>query len=91
MFSTPCPEYITQYPQPSVLTRLLDEPNREVMAAIKAEMSASLSPLNEPTGKAIGFFEQGLLTGLGVAVVAAVVGSGYLIGYVSPVIIRRFR
>jgi hypothetical protein len=89
MFSTPSPEHVKQPSQHSILTQLLDSPNKETVAKVNVEMSASLSPLNEPAGKAIGFFEQGLLTGGAVAVVSALTALLLTARYVGPAIMER--
>jgi hypothetical protein len=91
MFSIPSPEYITPSPQSSLLTRLLDKNDKETQAKIKAEMSTPLSPMNEPAGKAIAFFEQGLLTGGVVVLVFAITGLAFVVKYVGPAVMKRVR
>ncbi|RDL31060.1 Uncharacterized protein BP5553_09849 [Venustampulla echinocandica] len=91
MFSTLSPQYITQSSQHSILSQLLDQDNRAAQAKINAEISAPLPPMNEPLGKAIGFFEQGLLTGGVVAIVSAVTGLAFMTKYAGPSVIQGVR
>lgn len=83
----PSPEHVTPSVQHSLVAQLLDQDSPEIMARVKSEMYAPLSSINEPTGKAIGFFEQGLLTGGAVAVVSAIALGTLIVRFAGPVIV----
>ena len=91
MFSSARPEYITTSTQHTLLRQILDESEKSAQSKMAAELATPLPPMNEPAGKAIGFFEQGLMTGGGVVVVCAVAGLTVMVKYVGPAVLRRFR
>lgn len=89
MFSSPSPEYITQSSEHPLLSQLLDEHSNEATSKINGATSASLLPISEPAGKAVGFFEQGLLSGAAIAAVSAITAVGIMIKLLGPAVVRR--
>jgi acyl-CoA reductase-like NAD-dependent aldehyde dehydrogenase len=84
MFSVPRPQYITTSPELfSVSAKILDNMNHTSEKAMRSLATAPLAPTGQGKGFAIGFFEQGLLTGAAVAltvVVPAISYGTYVIG-----------
>lgn len=91
MFSSPRPEYVTPSAQNTLLSQILEDNDGNSQLRMIAEISSPLAPMNEPTGKAIGFFEQGLLTGGGVAVASIIIGLAVVVRFAVPVVMRRLR
>ena len=91
MVSSPTPEYIASSAQDAFLSLILDKNDKGSTKKLQAELSSPLSPMNEPAGKAIGFFEQGLFTGGGVVAVSALTGLAVALRYGAPAVMKRFR
>jgi hypothetical protein len=100
MFSFPSPEFIAMssaHPSSSlhssdkVANEVLDQKfaSKAALEKLKSSIQTPLAPMGEPSGKSIGFFEQGLFTGLAVE---AVVAAGFLAicaRYAVPAILKR--
>jgi acyl-CoA reductase-like NAD-dependent aldehyde dehydrogenase len=84
MFSVPRPQYVTTPPEPfSASARMLDGANPTSERAVRSLATAALAPTSQGKGFAIGFFEQGLLTGAAVVltvVLPAVTYGTYIVG-----------
>jgi hypothetical protein len=91
MFSVPRPEFITVSPQSVLLSQFLDQNDKDSRKNMTSELAAPLSPMNEPAGKAIGFFEQGLFTGGGIVVASALTGLALVVRYTGPIIMKKIR
>ena len=91
MFSRPQPELINISEQAKTLAKVLDDDDFNKNRQLSRKAMEALPSMNEPAGKAIGFFEQGIITGgvlLLMSTVATVVVSGF---YVVPALVARVR
>ena len=91
MFSRPQPELIHISEQAKTLAKVLDDDDFNENRQLGRKALEALPSMNEPAGKAIGFFEQGIITGgvlLLMSTVATVVVSGF---YVVPALVARVR
>ena len=91
MFSRPQPELINISEQAKTLAKVLDDDDFNENRLLARRALEALPSMNEPAGKAIGFFEQGIITGgvlLLMSTAAMVVVSGF---YVVPAIFARAR
>lgn len=91
MFSRPQPELINISEQAKTLAKVLDDDDFNENRLLARRALEALPSMNEPAGKAIGFFEQGIITGgvlLLMSTVATVVVSGF---YVVPALVARVR
>lgn len=95
MFSFPSPEHVASPPSANSSDRaandVLDDTSSNMagIEKLKQSIQEPLLPMGEPAGKSIGFFEQGLFTGL--ATEAVVVTSLLAISarYVVPVMLQK--
>lgn len=95
MFSVAQPEYLSVSAESQRLATFIDQSNSDAgkTSAVKLLNSPSLAlpPMNEPVGGAIGYFEQGIITGgsilLSTLVLSAVVTKVYLF----PALLRRMQ
>lgn len=94
MFSVPHPEFVdTAHSRISEhLTALLPGGTHQSTSSVtKLSQVTQLKPLNEPQGGAIGFFEQGLITGGSLLLGSIVVGTVTVIRYGYPYLVRMVR
>lgn len=95
MFSVAQPEYLSVTAESRRLASFIDQSNGDSgkTSTIKLLNSPSLAlpPMDEPVGGAIGFFEQGIITGgsilLSTVVLSAVVAKVYLF----PTLLQRIQ
>jgi hypothetical protein len=91
MFSVPRPEFINFPARSIAVAKALDGEEPDVERKLREEAQKALPPTGQPPGRAVGFFEQGLVTGatiLATSTIAGLVIVGY---YVLPKVIRRLR
>jgi hypothetical protein len=90
MFTLPRPAYISPPSSPhsissTTITTLLTSPSGIKSSAAEIELqkeaSKELKPTGQKPGHHIGFFEQGILTGLVLVFVPAVVGTLVAVGF----------
>jgi hypothetical protein len=85
MFTVPRPAYITPPPSSKALTTLLTSSSTAKSSATAAELETEaakeLKPTGQKPGHHIGFFEQGILTGLVFIFVPAAVGTLVAVGF----------
>ena len=83
-FSQPRPQYsLPPSAHLSVLDSILDQPNsKDTVRKLRRIAVEPLTPTGQPLGRAIGFFEQGILIGLGLFLIVSVplVGFGSWFG-----------
>ena len=91
MFSSPRPELINFPDQSKTLAKILDHDDFNEKRQISNKALQDLPPMGEPAGTAVGFFEQGLLTGLVVSVTSIVAMLVVSKIYVLPAIVARIR
>lgn len=90
MFSSPSPERFIFPKAEANYTKFLDgQAKRSDIDKIKSDIHKPIADMNEPKGNAVGFFEQGLFTGM--AVEAALVVSALIVcaRYALPKIIKK--
>lgn len=86
LFTVPRPKYVTGSGHSKRLDQLLDNPSTQKLATLDAEATVELPDIQRPNKVVtVGFFEQGILTGLILALTTVVAGTGvagyYLVGY----------
>lgn len=91
MFSVPKPEFIQYEKKSSRLSRLLDENDVKEANALRQEAELLDTKVKQPSGSAIGFFEQGILLGFGLILTTIVASNVVLWRYGVPAVIRRIR
>jgi len=92
MFEIPAPQFVQLAPRHALLSEALRDPASSLLSQIRGEAESALKPLNT-TSKApsIGFFEQGLLSGM-VMLMSPVVAGLSVLGYHGVVMaMRKFR
>jgi hypothetical protein len=95
MFSRPSPEFILSLPsgqsRDTLATRILDGQNvsKTDLERLKNDMCTPLSGMKESDGKSVGFFEQGLFTGLVVEATVAVGLIAICAKYAIPLLMRK--
>lgn len=91
MFSVPRPEFINFPALSHTVAEVLDEGKTDAGRKLREEAQNRLPPSTQRAGKAIGFFEQGLFSGLSVIAVSTLTGVVVLGVYVVPKVVRRMR
>jgi len=91
MFSKPRPEYINFTSISKTIGDLLDTGDAKAGRKLREEAQKSLPPTGQRAGKAIGFFEQGLLTGVTILATTTITGVAVVGIYLVPKLIRRLR
>jgi hypothetical protein len=87
MFSIPAAEFVGSDESSGRLAQVLYSEGE----GGKVQCEETLPPTDQPQGGAIGFFEQGLLTG-GVILLTGVIGTATLLGiYAVPAVMKRLR
>jgi len=95
MFSFPSPEHIASPPSVNSKDKVAndalcnDSSNKTTIEKLKRSIGEPLSPMGEPAGKSIGFFEQGLFTGLAIEVVVLTSLLGVSARYLVPALLQR--
>ncbi|KAL4905122.1 hypothetical protein BDW74DRAFT_185220 [Aspergillus multicolor] len=89
-FQVSRPQFITESFATALTRTILDAPAGGSKASVKAWEGAlePLPPTGQKTGPRIGFFEKGILTGLGITLVS-VLGVVGAVGYYGVVFLRR--
>ncbi|KAJ9604711.1 hypothetical protein H2200_010825 [Cladophialophora chaetospira] len=91
MFSVPKPEFILYDKKSSRLQKVLVENDVKEANNIRREAEVLDTKVNQPAGRLVGFFEQGILLGLGIALTTIVTGNVVFWKYGFPAIKRRIR
>ncbi|KAI1616158.1 Aldehyde/histidinol dehydrogenase [Exophiala viscosa] len=89
MFSRPSPEQVSVSPQHHLLVNFLDSNNRESQSQTEHELSQPFTPMNEPSSNAMGFFEQGFVTGGVLGLASILTAVTLVVRYGAPVIRRK--
>ncbi|RDW83681.1 uncharacterized protein DSM5745_04007 [Aspergillus mulundensis] len=89
-FQVPRPQFVTESSTAHLARAILDAPAGGSKASVKIweEALRPLPPTGQKTGPRIGFFEKGILTGLGITLVS-VLGVVGAVGYYGVVFLRR--
>ena len=91
MFSVPRPEYINYLARTGAVANVLDGAEADAERKLREEAQKPLPPTGQRPGKAIGFFEQGLLVGATVLTTTTITGLALVGYYMIPKLIRRGR
>ena len=91
MFSKPRPEYINFTSVSTTIGDVLDSSEPELSQRLREEAEKPLPPTGQRAGKAIGFFEQGLLTGVTILATTTVTSVALVGIYMVPKLIRKLR
>ncbi|KAK4942426.1 hypothetical protein LTR10_017873 [Elasticomyces elasticus] len=89
MFSRPSPEQVSISPQHDLLVRFLEANSRESQSQTENELTQPLPPMNEPSRNAMGFFEQGLVTGGVLGLASILTAVTVMVRYGVPAIRRK--
>jgi len=89
MFSRPSPEQVTASSEHHLLVKFLDSNKREGQSQTDNELGQPLSPMNEPSSNAMGFFEQGLVTGGVLGLASILTAVTVVIRYGVPIMRRK--
>lgn len=89
MFSVPSPTFVKYDGKTCRLQNVLDGNDLKATNGLRREAEALNTAVNQPAGHAIGFFEQGILLGLGMVLTSIVAGNVVLWRYGLPAIRRR--
>jgi hypothetical protein len=82
MFSVPRPEHVNFSAESRMLTSLLQASDQAASKAIKEKVLVSLPSINEPDGKSLGFFEQGIIIGFSLVLTTVVASAATaFVGY----------
>jgi hypothetical protein len=81
MFTIPRPVCISPTSSTTVTTLLTSSSTAKAEAELDKEASKELKPTGQKPGHHIGFFEQGILTGLVLVFVPAAVGTLVAVGF----------
>jgi hypothetical protein len=87
MFSVASP-VIVEHSESSIDQTLWPGTNSKKALALDKWLQSSIEPVKEPFGPTVGFFEQGLLFGVGVILTSVVVSCSLAIRYGYPVVVR---
>jgi hypothetical protein len=91
MFSIPRPEFINFSARSWAVAKALDGGEPDAERKLREEAERTLPPTGQQPGKAIGFFEQGLLTGATVVATSMITCLALVGFYVLPKALRRLR
>lgn len=86
MFTVPRPKYVVGSGISDRLSKALIDPSPQQLQALDSEVAVELPDMKRPKRVvSLGFFEQGIVTGLVMVLTTAVAGTGvagyYLVGY----------
>ncbi|KPI35035.1 Fatty aldehyde dehydrogenase [Cyphellophora attinorum] len=87
MFSVASPVIVEQ-PESSIDQTLWPGKSSKKAVELDKWLQSSIEPVKEPFGPTVGFFEQGLLFGVGVILTSVVVSCSLAIRYGYPVVVR---
>lgn len=95
LFTVPRPQYAKPSPLSARLSGILQvapgaSSNSEALKSLKTEATTALPP-NRPYKKNIGFFEQGILLGLGMTALPLLSGLSLLTWYGSKTLLTYWR
>jgi hypothetical protein len=91
MFQTPSPQFINFTHRSTLLAQTLEGSDHEAFRKLREDAQLPLPSMKQPVGGQIGFFEQGLLTGVSVLATSTVASVALLSFYGVPAIMRRLR
>jgi hypothetical protein len=91
MFSIPKPEFIQYGDKSSRAHRMLDENDAKEAKKFRQEAESLDTKVNQPAGKAIGYFEQGILLGFSIVLTTVIAGNVAIWRYGLPAVVRRMR
>lgn len=87
LFGRPSPQIVSRSEQSLALTELVDGVSE--VKSLASKLDLSVMAMNEPNANAVGFFEQGILLGLGLRLSGIVVASTVFVKYALPVLTSR--
>ncbi|KAL4992700.1 Aldehyde/histidinol dehydrogenase [Aspergillus falconensis] len=87
-FQVPRPQFVTESTNTTLTRTVLDRPTSTEAGKIWDDALKPLPPTGQKAGKRIGFFEQGILTGVGITLFS-VIGVVGVVGYYSAWFLRR--
>ena len=91
MFSVPRPEFVNFSARSVAMAKALDGAEPDAERKLREEAQKPLPATGQPPGKAIGFFEQGLLVGATILAISTITGLTIVGVYVVPKVVRRLR
>ena len=91
MFSMPKPEFIDYGEKNTITQSILDENDAKAAKKFRCDAESLNTKVNQPAGKSIGYFEQGILLGLGITLTTVVAGNVAVWRYGLPFILKRTR
>ena len=89
MFSVPAPQFIRYGDKTLRLCRALSEKDAKEAARVRRGAESLDTRVKQPAGHAFGFFEQGILLGMGIVLATFVAGNVALWRYGLPAVVRR--
>ncbi len=89
MFSTAKPEFIHFGAKSAKLSIILDNNDHEEAVKVRKLAQTTDTKVKQPAGRAVGYFEQGLMVGASVALTMIVSSSVILLKYGMPAITKR--
>ncbi|KAL3437032.1 Aldehyde/histidinol dehydrogenase [Aspergillus tetrazonus] len=87
-FLVPHPQFVTESASSTLVRSVLDKPTSAEAVKVWDDALKLLPPTEQRSGKRIGFFEQGILTGVGITLFS-VIGVVGAVGYYSVWFLRR--
>ncbi|KAL4742673.1 Aldehyde/histidinol dehydrogenase [Aspergillus similis] len=87
-FLVPRPQFVTQSASSTLVRTVLDKPSSTEAIKVWDDALKPLPPTGQKSDKRIGFFEQGILTGVGITLFS-VIGVVGAVGYYSIWFLRR--
>lgn len=87
LFSRPSPQIVSRSERSLALTELVDGVSE--VTSLSSKLDSSIKPMNEPNANAVGFFEQGILLGLGMRLSGIVAASAVFVKYGLPALSSR--
>ena len=91
LFSSETPEFIHPSSRSILLQEALDGVNAASRQRIREQTLRALTPMGQPPGYAIGFFEQGLLVGATILGASTVMSLALVGAYAIPAVMKRLR
>ena len=89
MFSMAKPEYIQFDARSAKLAALIDKNDHDEAVKLRKQAQNKDTKVKQPAGHAVGYFEQGLMVGAGVALTTIISSSVILFKYGIPAVRRR--
>ncbi|KAL4975279.1 Aldehyde/histidinol dehydrogenase [Aspergillus desertorum] len=87
-FQVPRPQFVTESSSTTLTRTVLDRPTSAEAVKVWDDAVKPLPPTGQKAGRRIGFFEQGILTGVGITLISAI-GVVGAVGYYSVWLLRR--